>query len=262
MTDEIVQVAAALLQAAQGRGPNAWKEFQSEISNLKLQRAALEHRIRNTTRKPQQQQRLASSDAEYSDPGVSELRPETKQVNVVLVTGFESFNQALYRRAAVVARSRYPGLNLSVFSDRDIGERQADLEKALTEADVFFSSLVFDYDQVEWLRDRIKGIQVRLVFESALELMSETKVGSFQMAEGGKTSGPPPAVKKLLGLFGSGREEDRLTGYLSFLKIGPKILKFFPLQKAQDLRAWCAATPPPIKYLSQMQAHPVTPQLP
>lgn len=44
----------------------------------------------------------------------------------------------------------------------------------------------------------------------------------------GKTKGPPPAVKKVLSLFGSGREEDRMTGYLSFLKIGPQLLKFIP----------------------------------
>lgn len=47
-------------------------------------------------------------------------------------------------------------------------------------------------------------------------------------ASGGKSKGPPPAVKKLLGLFGSQREEDRMVGYLSFLKIGPKLLKFLP----------------------------------
>lgn len=47
-------------------------------------------------------------------------------------------------------------------------------------------------------------------------------------ASGGKSKGPPPAVKKLLGMFGSGREEDRMVGYLSFLKIGPTLLKFLP----------------------------------
>ena len=47
-------------------------------------------------------------------------------------------------------------------------------------------------------------------------------------SSGGKSKGPPPAVKKLLGLFGSKREEDRMVGYLSFLKIGPKLLKFLP----------------------------------
>jgi hypothetical protein len=49
-----------------------------------------------------------------------------------------------------------------------------------------------------------------------------------QMDPSGKSKGPPPAVKKVLSLFGSGREEDRMVGYLSFLKIGPKLLRFLP----------------------------------
>ena len=36
----------------------------------------------------------------------------------------------------------------------------------------------------------------------------------------GKSKGPPPAVKKVLSMFGSGREEDKMVGYLSFLKVG------------------------------------------
>jgi hypothetical protein len=39
-------------------------------------------------------------------------------------------------------------------------------------------------------------------------------------------------------MFGSGKEEDRLTGYLSFLKVGPQLLKFIPGKKARDLRSW------------------------
>ena len=136
-----------------------------------------------------------------------------------------------------------PGLELSVFSDRDIASKQADIEAALDGADVFFGSLLFDFDQVEWLRKRVAEVPLRLVFESALELMSTTQVRSFEMAPGGKKAGPPPAVKKLLGLFGSQREEDRLAGYLSFLKVGPKVLKFLPMKKAQDLRAWCGVCP-------------------
>ena len=50
----------------------------------------------------------------------------------------------------------------------------------------------------------------------------------LQMDPSGKSKGPPPAVKKVLGLFGSGKEEDRMVGYLSFLKIGPKLLRFLP----------------------------------
>jgi magnesium chelatase subunit H len=49
----------------------------------------------------------------------------------------------------------------------------------------------------------------------------------------GKSKGPPPAVKKVLSLFSSGREEDRMVGYLSFLKVGPKLLQFVPGNKVR-----------------------------
>ena len=38
--------------------------------------------------------------------------------------------------------------------------------------------------------------------------------------------------------FGSGREEDRMSGYIKFLKIGPKLLKYIPGDKAKDLKTW------------------------
>ena len=105
---------------------------------------------------------------------------------------------------------------------------------------MFFGSLLFDFDQVEWLRDAVSKIPTRFVFESALELMSETSVGSFEMkpAPDGEKAGPPPAVKAILAKFGSGKEEDKLVGYLSFLKLGPALLKFVPGRKAKDLRNW------------------------
>lgn len=45
-------------------------------------------------------------------------------------------------------------------------------------------------------------------------------------------------MKALLSKFGSGKEEDRLAGYLKLLKIGPSLLKFVPGKKVQDLRSW------------------------
>jgi magnesium chelatase subunit H len=72
-----------------------------------------------------------------------------------------------------------------VFSDRDIEAQRAEVEAALATADVFFGSLLFDYDQVEWLRARLARVPVRLVFESSLELMSSTSVGSFVMGQPG-----------------------------------------------------------------------------
>ncbi|OCQ99371.1 magnesium chelatase subunit H [Nostoc sp. MBR 210] len=155
---------------------------------------------------------------------------------IVLIAGFESFNADLYRKAAAVAESRCPDLEIRVFSDRDITSKRAEVEAALHDADVFFGSLLFDYDQVLWLRDRLAQVPIRLVFESALELMSLTKLGDF--AIGDKPKGMPKPVKFILDKFSNGREEDKLAGYISFLKIGPKLLKFVPVQKVQDLRNW------------------------
>ncbi|WP_375506598.1 DUF3479 domain-containing protein, partial [uncultured Nostoc sp.] len=155
---------------------------------------------------------------------------------IVLVAGFESFNADLYRKAAFLANSRCPELDIRVFSDRDLTSIRSEVETALDGADVFFGSLLFDYDQVVWLRDRIAQIPIRLVFESALELMSLTKLGDF--AIGDKPKGMPKPVKFILDKFSNGREEDKLAGYISFLKIGPKLLKYVPVQKVQDLRNW------------------------
>jgi magnesium chelatase subunit H len=54
---------------------------------------------------------------------------------------------------------------------------------------VLIASLIFDDDQVEWLRPRIVALRTRLVFESALELMAPTRLTRFEM--GGPSSGMP-----------------------------------------------------------------------
>ncbi|MCW6038270.1 magnesium chelatase subunit H [Spirulina subsalsa FACHB-351] len=155
---------------------------------------------------------------------------------IVLIAGFETFNAELYRKAAQLAMERCSGLDVRVFSDRDLTHQSSTVEQALHHADVFFASLIFDYDQVLWLRERVQNIPIRLVFESALELMSLTQLGKFVI--GDKPKGMPKPIKFILSKFSSGKEEDKLAGYISFLKIGPKLLKYIPAQKVQDLRNW------------------------
>ncbi|ACK68018.1 magnesium chelatase, H subunit [Rippkaea orientalis PCC 8801] len=155
---------------------------------------------------------------------------------IVVITGFESFNADLYRQAAHLATSRCPELAVEVFSDRALSSDPETVENALKNADVFFASLIFDYDQVIWLRERAKNIPIRLIFESALELMSLTQLGKFII--GDKPKGMPKPIQFILSKFSSGKEEDKLAGYLSFLKTGPKLLKFIPAKKVQDLRNW------------------------
>ena len=136
---------------------------------------------------------------------------------IVLISGFESFNCALYEKCA---QSVKDDVKVSVFSDRDVQSRKEEVAAALDRADAFVGSLLFDYDDVEWLAPRVQSVKgPRLVFECATELMEFNRVGGFEMKGGG---GPPPAVKALLSKFGSGREEDKLRGYLKMLKIGPQ----------------------------------------
>ena len=158
--------------------------------------------------------------------------------SIVLITGFEAFNIALYRKAAqTVMRQLKNQIQISVFTDVDINDNPTQVESALQSADVLFASLLFDYNQINWLRNRIQQIPTRFCFECALELMGETQVGDFQM-KGGGMKGPPPAVKAILSQFGSQKEEDRMTGYLKFLKIGPKFLDVIPSDKFQSLKTW------------------------
>ena len=167
---------------------------------------------------------------------------------IVLLAGFETFNRELYRRAADRAATQCPGLEIWVATDRDISAHPEALDGALRGADIFFCSLVFDFNEVTWLQDRIADIPVRFVFESALELMSSTQVGSFTMKQTpGKKQGMPPAVKAVLSKFSSTREEDRLDGYTKFLKSGPKLLKLLPGDTARDLRRWSAPRPAPTR---------------
>ena len=152
------------------------------------------------------------------------------------MVGFETFNRNLYRESGLLASCKGPDLEVKVISGKSLTSEPEMVEQALATADVFFASLIFDYDQVTWLRQRAAQIPIRLVFESALELMSLTRLGEF--AIGDKPKGMPKPIQFILSKFSSGKEEDKLAGYLSFLKTGPKLLKFIPAKKVQVLRNW------------------------
>lgn len=197
----------ALVAQKEKSNPAAWLEFQTTVHDLKLKRNRLESEIQ------QLQDAIAVAEREYSkdvlrrsaeaDAGPSTSgRPSgasdgVATVNIVLISGFESFNIGLYQQVASQLRQQMSNVRLQVFSDRDIASKRPAIEAALQSADVFFGSLLFDFDQVEWLKANIQRVPLRLVFESALELMSCTQIGTFQMDPSGKQKGPPPAVKKV-----------------------------------------------------------------
>ncbi|KAL6750256.1 CobN/Magnesium chelatase-domain-containing protein, partial [Haematococcus lacustris] len=271
-------VMEALLREKQEQDPAGWTQFQQQVRQLKLRRTRAAREAQDLAQaltSSQQQQagrserasRLTSQPPHPAaapapptppptttapgwpwglnlgfggGPPAVGVEPLTRPVRIVLVSGFESFNVDLYKQAARQIKAVLPSVSLAVFSDRDLAANRQRVADALAGADIFFASLLFDYDQVEWLRGAAAQVPVRLVFESALELMSLTQVGGFNMAPGagGEKRGPPPVVKKLLSLFGSQREEDKMVGYLAFLKVGPALLKWVPGKQAGDLRTW------------------------
>jgi magnesium chelatase subunit H len=184
-----------------------------------------------------------------------------RRTRIVLVAGFESFNRDLYQRAAatLLDDDDWP-VDLQVFADSDIrrpfvgaaanagatddSSLNPVFASAVRQADAFVASLIFDYDDVLAVKSLLSKVTgPRLIFESATELMEFNRVGSFSMApnQDGTVSGPPPVIKAILSKFGSGKEEDKLTGYLKLLKVGPDLLKYVPGEKAGDLRAWLEA---------------------
>jgi hypothetical protein len=75
---------------------------------------------------------------------------------IVLISGFESFNCALYEKCA---QSVKDDVRVTVFSDRDLQSRKEEVAAALDRADAFVGSLLFDYDDVEWLVPRVDQVR-------------------------------------------------------------------------------------------------------
>ena len=75
-----------------------------------------------------------------------------------------------------VRRSRRQ--SLCAVSDRDVQSRKESVAAAYARADAFVGSLLFDYDDVEWLVPRVQSVKgPRLVFECATELMEFNRGG-------------------------------------------------------------------------------------
>ena len=155
------------------------------------------------------------------------------RARIVLICGFETFNLHTYKAAAATASRAC--IDVTLLTERDLCAPAAATASALARADVVYASLIFDYDHVQWLLPRLPPGHV-FVFESALELMSATRVGAFRM---NSSKGMPNGVRVVLRKLGLvGREEDKLAGYLALLKNAPRLLKLVPGRAARDLANW------------------------
>ncbi len=127
----------------------------------------------------------------------------------------------------------------------------SDFKADIAQADIFIGSLIFIEDLAQKVVEAVKPHRERLkaaiVFPSMPEVMRLNKLGSFSMAQLGQS-------KSLIGDFMKKKKEADGAGFqdsmLKLLNTLPSILKYLPVEKAQDARNfilsfqyWVGGTP-------------------
>lgn len=116
-------------------------------------------------------------------------------------------------------------------------ENYADLEQAVAQADIFIASLIFIEDLAEKVVAAVsphrESLKAAVVFPSMPQVMRLNKLGSFSMAQLGQSkSAIAQFMKKRKEKQGSSFQD----GMLKLLQTLPKVLKYLPIEKAQDAR--------------------------
>ena len=130
-------------------------------------------------------------------------------------------------------------------------------------ADVFIASLIFIEDLAQKVVDAVEpyrdNLKAAVIFPSMPEVMRLNKLGSFTMSQLGQS-------KSIIGDFMKKRKEAGGAGFqdsmLKLLNTLPAILKYLPVDKAQDARSfmlsfqyWLGGTPDNLKNFLLMLAN-------
>ncbi|MGQ4648330.1 magnesium chelatase subunit H [Lyngbya aestuarii] len=116
-------------------------------------------------------------------------------------------------------------------------ENYAGLKQAIAEANIFIASLIFIEDLADKVVEAVAPHRDRLdaaiIFPSMPQVMRLNKLGSFSMAQLGQS-------KSAIAQFMRKRKEKSgasfQDGMLKLLQTLPKVLKYMPIDKAQDAR--------------------------
>ncbi|OKH39387.1 magnesium chelatase subunit H [[Phormidium ambiguum] IAM M-71] len=116
-------------------------------------------------------------------------------------------------------------------------ENYEDFQRDIADANVFIASLIFIEDLAEKVVAAVEphrdNLDVAVVFPSMPQVMRLNKMGSFSMAQLGQSkSAIAQFMRKRKEKSGSGFQE----GMLKLLQTLPKVLKYLPMDKAQDAR--------------------------
>jgi magnesium chelatase subunit H len=131
-------------------------------------------------------------------------------------------------------------------------ENYAGLQREIQTANIFIASLIFIEDLAEKVVAAVEpyrdNLDVAVVFPSMPAVMRLSKMGSFSLAQLGQSkSAIGEFMKKRKANAGAGSFQD---GMLKLLNTLPNILKYLPIEKAQDARNfmlsfqyWLGGTP-------------------
>jgi magnesium chelatase subunit H len=180
----------------------------------------------------------------YTKPSVRHIQPDNlngrKLVKVVYVV-LEPQYQSTLSAAVHSINQNHPEIAVEM-SGYLIEELRGDdnyeeFKRDVAAANIFIASLIF----LEDLADKIvaavtpvkDNLDVAVVFPSMPQVMRLNKMGSFSMAQIGQS-------KSIIGSFMKKRKEKSGAGFqdamLKLLRTLPTVLKYLPIEKAQDAR--------------------------
>ncbi|MEL7034590.1 MAG: magnesium chelatase subunit H [Cyanobacteria bacterium J06592_8] len=180
----------------------------------------------------------------YVKPTVRHIKPDNlngrsllKIVYVVLEAQYQSALSAAVR--SINKNNPHLAIEISGYLIEELRnpDNYEDLKKDIAEANVFIASLIFIEDLAEKVVEAVTphrdNLDVAVVFPSMPQVMRLNKMGSFSMAQLGQSkSAIAQFMKKRKEKSGSSFQD----GMLKLLRTLPKVLKYMPIEKAQDAR--------------------------
>jgi len=201
-------------------------------------------------------------------------RSQIKVVYVVL----ESQYQSALSQAVRSINHNHPSLAIEIsgylIEELRDPENYEEFKRDIADANIFIASLIFIEDLAEKVVEAVLPHRDRLdaavVFPSMPQVMRLNKLGSFSMAQLGQSKS---AISQFMRKRVAGAKEKSGSsfqdGMLKLLQTLPKVLKYLPMDKAQDARNfmlsfqyWLGGSPENLENFLLMLAAKYVPDLP
>ncbi|MBD2691278.1 magnesium chelatase subunit H [Anabaena catenula] len=163
-----------------------------------------------------------------------------KLIKVVYVV-LESQYQSALSQAVREINANHPSLAIEIsgylIEELRGSENYIEFQRDIASANIFIASLIFIEDLAQKVVAAVEphrdNLDVAVVFPSMPEVMRLNKMGSFSLAQLGQS-------KSVIANFMKKRKEKSGAGFqdgmLKLLRTLPQVLKFLPMEKAQDAR--------------------------